>query len=533
MTTPRSSRCSEAPVPREIANAFGGRYDEGMVRRRAGILLHPTSFPGRFAVGDFGPGADDFLAWAEEAGQSLWQVLPLGPTAFGNSPYGAVSAFAGNPLLVSPEELVREGLLSDGVLEGTPEHPLRTVDFGLAIPGKERLLRDSYSWFLSNGPNEVRNDLEEFRASPAQSSWLADWTLFAALKAHFGGRAFSEWGEDLASFDAAAVARARRAEAAEIGFHEYVQFLFFRQWSRVRAEAAGRGIEVMGDVPIYVALDSADVWAHRNLFTVDAAGRPETVAGVPPDYFSETGQLWGNPLFRWERMEADGFAWWVERTRSALSFYDVVRLDHFRGFAAYWEVVAGAGDAVNGRWADGPGRKLFEALKRNLGDLPLVAEDLGVITEDVEALLEITGLPGMKVLQFAFEGDDNLHMSHRHVRNSVVYTGTHDNATAREWWATLDAAERSRAREYVGSCGTEVVWDLIRAAYTSVADRVIVPMQDILGLGAQARMNTPGQDRGNWVWRAEAEGFTGERAARLKRLARLTGRAMPARREPE
>lgn len=511
-----------------------------MERRRAGVLLHPTSLPGSGPVGDLGPGADAFLGWAADAGVSLWQVLPLGPTAFGNSPYGGLSAFAGNPLLVSPEELVREGLLPADGLAGaakpgeSPVSAPHRIDWGAAIPWKERTLRASFAHFLKDAPSEPRRAFESFREDPANAFWLADWSLFAALKAHFGGRAFPEWGRELASFDPETVRRARVEEKREIAFHEYVQFLFSRQWARVRAKANLLGIEVMGDVPIYVALDSADVWSQRRLFTVDAAGRPETVAGVPPDYFSETGQLWGNPLFRWDRVRKEGFSWWVERTRVALKLFDLVRLDHFRGFSAFWEVAAGAEDAVNGRWVDGPGEELFSALERALGGtgrLPLVAEDLGVITPEVEELLRATGFPGMKVLQFAFEGDDNEHMPHRHVANSVVYTGTHDNATAREWWESVDAAVRARTREFLGSCGTEVAWDLVRAAYTSVADRAVVPLQDLFGLGAEARMNTPGKGSGNWSWRADAALFTSERAARLRRLARLTGRAAPARRD--
>ncbi len=501
---------------------------EEMDRRRAGILLHPTSFAGLGPVGDLGPGANAFLSWAADAGCSLWQVLPLGPTAYGNSPYGCLSAFAGSPLLISPEELLREGLLPAGSLEGTPSSPPGTVDWGVAIPWKERLLRASFTHFLREAPADACRDFDAFRADPSNACWLEDWSLFAALKAHFGGRAFPAWGTELASFDAETVRRARLEEKEEIAFHAYVQFLFARQWAAVRERATSLGIEVMGDVPIYVALDSADVWAHRHLFTVDEAGRPETIAGVPPDYFSETGQLWGNPLFRWDRLEEEGFGWWVERIRAALKLCDVVRLDHFRGFSAFWEVEAGCEDAVVGRWVDGPGEALFAALRGALGHLPIVAEDLGVITPEVEELLRVTGLPGMKVLQFAFGTDDNDHAPHRHVPNGVVYTGTHDNATACEWWAAADAATRARVREYLGSCGMEVPWDLVRTAFTSVADRVVIPMQDVLGLGAEARMNTPGKGAGNWSWRAVDGALTSERAERLRRLARMTGRAAPA-----
>jgi 4-alpha-glucanotransferase len=495
-----------------------------MAERVAGVLLHPTSLPGRFGIGDLGPGADSFLEWARAAGLGLWQVLPLGPTAFGNSPYGCLSAFAGNPLLISPEELLREGLLSEDDLADAPLPSNEGVDFEAVIPWKEALLRGSYRKFASDRPLEIAAELEEFASAPEQASWLEDWALFSALKWRFGGREWTAWPRELALRSSKALERARNELAEEIELRRYLQMLFFRQWGRVRREATLRGVQVMGDLPIYVAADSADVWAHRRLFALDADGKQLTVAGVPPDYFSKTGQRWGNPIYRWDRMQKEGFAWWVERIRANLRTADLVRLDHFRGFVAFWEVAAGEETAVNGRWVKGPGEKLFIAIRKALGEVPLVAEDLGVITDDVRSLLATLGLPGMKVLQFAFGGDDEEYQPHRHVANGVVYTGTHDNDTTRGWWEATDEETRKRAREYLGTDGREIAWDLVRTAYTSVADRVVMPAADLFGLGNEARMNTPGNARGNWGYRARASDLTPERAARLRRLGSLTGR---------
>ena len=501
-----------------------------MGTRVAGILLHPTSLPGRFGIGDLGPGADRFLDWMEEAGQKLWQILPLGPTAFGNSPYGCLSAFAGNPLLISPEELLAEGLLEEPELEGAPLGVEAEVDFGAVIPWKKELLRAAHRRFLAKRPAGLSGAFSAFVEDPTQAYWLEDWALFAALKSRYGGREWAAWEKPIRLREPKAVARVRKELSAEVDYRRFVQFVFFRQWARVKGEANRRGIQVMGDVPIYVACDSADVWAHRRLFTLDEEGKPETVAGVPPDYFSETGQLWGNPLYRWDRMAEEHFAWWIERVKLNWRLADLVRVDHFRGFAGFWEVAATEKTAVNGRWVEAPGKRLFTAIKAVLGEVPFVAEDLGVITDEVRELLEATGFPGMKVLQFAFAGDDQEYQPHRHVPNCVVYTGTHDNETTRGWWDGSDEATRERVREYLGTDGRDVCGDLIRAAYTSVAERAVVPAPDVFGLGNEARMNTPGKDRGNWAWRARREDFTPKRAERLARLARLTGRA-PGRKE--
>jgi 4-alpha-glucanotransferase len=490
-------------------------------RRRAGILLHPTSLPGRFGVGDLGPEAVRFLEWAKSAGQSLWQVLPLHPTGADDSPYGAASAFAGNPLLISPERLVEEGFLPGSALDDAPAFPEGRVDFAGARQWKKKIL--SASWEHSRAAVEKREEFLSFRRAAERESWLPDWSLFAALKGKYPGSWIS-WPEERRRRHPEALAAARRELEGEIAYQEYLQFLFFLQWTSLKAEANRRGISLMGDVPIYVAHDSADVWARQELFLLDPSGMPEAVAGVPPDAFSETGQLWGYPLYRWDAMERDGFRWWIARLRMALSVADIARIDHFRGFAAGWSVPASETSAIAGRWIPGPGLKLFDAVRRALGDVPLVAEDLGVITDDVCELLSALGIPGMKVLQFGFSEDDSEHLPHRHAANSVVYTGTHDNDTTRGWFATLGDEERSRVLDYVGGDESDIARDFIREAYTSVAGLAVVPLQDVFGLGSEARMNTPGVARGNWKWRADPGGFTSERARGLQRIARLTGR---------
>jgi len=499
----------------------GSNRDNVLSRRRAGILLHPTSLPGRFGVGDFGPEADRFLAWAQSAGQSLWQVLPLHPTFSGDSPYGAESAFAGNPLLISPERLVQDGYLPGPALDGAPVFPEGRLDSAGARRWKAKILRAS--WEDSATAVASRGELDAFRRADAQASWLPDWSLFAALKREHPGP-WTSWPEELRRRRPEALAAARRDLAEEIAWQEFVQFLFFRQWTDLRAGANRRGIAILGDVPIYVSHDSADVWARQDLFFLDSSGMPEAVAGVPPDAYSATGQLWGYPLYRWDAMERDGFRWWIARLRQATSVADAARIDHFRGFAAGWSVPASETSAIAGRWIPGPGLKLFEAVRRELGDVPLVAEDLGVITDDVRALLAALGIPGMKVLQFGFSEDDSEHLPHRHVANAVVYTGTHDNDTTRGWFAALAAPERRRVLDYVGGEGTDIAGDFIREASTSVARLAVVPLQDVLGLGSEARMNTPGVARGNWAWRALPGVLTPERAERLKRMAALTGR---------
>ena len=495
-----------------------------MSARAAGLLLHPTSLPGPFGVGDLGPEASRFLEWAQEAGATLWQVLPLNPPGPGESPYGGLSAFAGNPLLISPERLAEEGLLPAEALASAPNFSEGRLDAGRARRWKTTILRQAWDRFRTDRPRALVEAFEAFRSSPEQSVWLPDWALFAALARRHEDAGWIHWPREVARREPAALEAAARELSEEIDRENFLQFLFDRQWDRLRRDARGLGISLVGDVPIYVSHHSADVWANRQLFALDAEGLPETVAGVPPDYFSRTGQLWGYPLYRWDRMAENGYAWWIARFAAILRRVDLVRVDHFRGFASFWEVPASARTAIEGRWVPGPGRAFFEALRQALGSLPLIAEDLGLITDDVRELLTATGIPGMKVLQFAFSEDDSPHAPHRHVANEAVYTGTHDNDTARGWFAGLEAEQRQRALDYLGGDGRQIEWDLIRAAYQSVADRAMVPLQDVLGLGSEGRMNTPALAGGNWCWRARGADLTAERAARLRRLAELTGR---------
>ncbi|HEY7728643.1 MAG TPA: 4-alpha-glucanotransferase [Candidatus Eisenbacteria bacterium] len=495
--------------------------------RSAGILLHPTSLPGPYGIGDLGPEVDRFLDWMVAAGQTVWQVLPLGPTGFLNSPYLSQSTFAGNPLLISPDRLVAEGLLPADALRNPPAFREDEVDFGAVPAWKESILRASWDRFRADASDHLKEQFRAFRRAPEQAFWLWDWTLFAALKQREGGAEWLAWPPDLAARSAVSLSLAATRLSPEVDFHAYVQFLFSRQWGRVRLAAAERGIRILGDVPIYVAPDSADVWANQETFQVDAQGRPTAVAGVPPDYFSAAGQLWGNPLYRWEALERNGFEWWVERVRAGLRTCDVLRVDHFRGFVAYWAVPAGEETAIHGRWVAGPGVKLFHTLRAALGDLPLVAEDLGVITDDVEALIAELGLPGMRVLQFGFGESDSIHLPHHFSPSTLVYTGTHDNDTTRGWWAALSDEARTRARDYLGlpESGDEgIEWALIRAAYESVAEWAIVPVQDVLGLGSGARMNLPARQEGNWGWRLRGSALGPGHAARLLRLVEVSGR---------
>ncbi len=491
--------------------------------RRAGILLHPTSLPGPYGVGDVGRGATAFLDWAAAAGVGLWQVLPLTPPDAGGSPYTALSAFAGNPLLISPDALVEDGLLPASALSPPPVLAADRVDFPAVAHWKDTLLREAWERFRHDGAGALRDRFRDFAADTRHAPWLGDWELFRALERREGGRPWNEWPPPLARREPAALDAARRELLVETGFQRFAQFVFFQQWGQLRGAAARRGVRLLGDLPIYVAHHSADVWAHQALFDLDADGRSRHVAGVPPDYFSPTGQRWGNPLYRWDRMAADGYRWWVDRLRASLELTDLVRIDHFRALAAYWQVPASEPTALRGEWVAGPGMALLAALRRGLGGLPIVAEDLGTITPDVEALREAAGLPGMKVLQFAFDEDDSGHLPHHHTPRSVVYTGTHDNDTTVGWFRDLGAASRARLADYLGADG-EPHWQLIRSAYTSVADLAVVPMQDVLGLGSEARMNLPGRADGNWGWRVPPGLPRGDEPARLRRLALLSGR---------
>jgi 4-alpha-glucanotransferase len=490
--------------------------------RTAGVLLHPTSLPGRFGIGDLGDELLAFLDWAQSAGLRIWQVLPLNAPGYGNSPYGCLSSYAGNPLLISPQRLVESGLLPGDALDDVPPFAEDFVEFDRVHAYKETLLRQSFEHFSEHASDEQRQALAAFIHDNA---WLPDWTLYAALKEQHGGKSWTAWTPDVASRDRDALAEARIELANELRFHEYVQWLFFAQWAAVREAAAARGIRIMGDIPIYVAGDSADVWANREIFQLDERGEPNVVSGVPPDYFSETGQRWGNPLYRWDVLHKTQFRWWISRFRAALRFADVVRVDHFRAFAAYWEIPASEPTAIHGRWMPGPGRALFDALRDALGDLPLVAEDLGHITKEVHELRTAINVPGMKILQFAFAQPDSPHLPHRYETKTVVYTGTHDNDTARGWYEHATSEELQSIATYLGVRAASVVaWSLIRAAYTSVAETAIVPVQDILNLGSEARMNRPGAEHDNWSWRLAGGALTAQHAEELHELGEVSGR---------
>jgi 4-alpha-glucanotransferase len=492
--------------------------------RKSGILLHPSSLPSRGGIGDLGAPAYAFVDFLVATSQQLWQVMPLGPTGYGDSPYQGFSAFAGNPLLISLEGLRAEGLLTDADLDGAPVFPDTMVDYGAVIPFKLSMLRRSFERFSAAATPGQRQAFANFRART--HSWLNDYTLFAALKQANSGAAWSGWEPAIRRREPDAVAHWARELYDQLQFHAYMQFQFFSQWEHLKGYANQRGVQIVGDIPIFVAYDSADAWTNRAIFALDDDGLPTVVAGVPPDYFSTTGQLWGNPLYRWDVLAQQGYRWWIERFRAALTLVDIVRIDHFRGFAAYWEVPAGEETAVNGRWVSGPGAALFEAVGAALGHLPIIAEDLGVITPDVEALRDQFGFPGMKVLQFAFgDGAADPYLPHNYRRHCVVYTGTHDNDTTAGWWASAAPHERNNVQLYLGRDGSDISWDFIRLAMASVAEMAIVPLQDVLGLGSAARMNTPGRAGGNWSWRYTPEMLDPQVTERLRTLTALYGRA--------
>ncbi len=503
--------------------------------RTSGVLLHPTSLPGRFGIGELGREAYQFADFLAGAGQHVWQVLPLGPTGYGNSPYQCLSVFAGNPLLVSLERLVEESLLEPADLNGAPVFPQDRVDYGAVINFRLPLLRKSFEVYEKGATPTQQSELGAFCNQNA--SWLEGYSLYMALKEAHGLVSWNEWEEDVRKGQPGVLERWSKKLSREVHCHRYQQFQFFKQWSRLKKYCNDRSIRLMGDIPIFVALDSAEVWSHPDMFHLDVGGRPTVVAGVPPDYFSKTGQLWGNPLYRWDAIAKDGYRWWIERLRATNSLVDIIRLDHFRGFEKYWEVPGTDTTAISGRWVPGPGAELFTAVQKALGALPIVAEDLGVITPEVEALRDQFGLPGMRVLQFAFSNDAkvNVHKPHNYVRNCVVYTGTHDNNTTVGWFRGEDIAATTQTRQeregekqlalrYLGTDGHEINWDFIRLALMSVADTAIIPLQDILGLGSEARMNTPATSEGNWCWRFTSDMINIGIRDRLRELAVVYGR---------
>ncbi|MEB3339245.1 4-alpha-glucanotransferase [Okeania sp.] len=494
--------------------------------RASGILLHPTSFPSPFGIGDLGQEAYNFVGFLQDSGQKIWQVLPLGPTGFGNSPYQCYSAIAGNPLLISPDKLKDQGLLSEEDISNIPEFPSDRVDFDSVVQFKGTLLKTAYQNFQKDASEEQQEAFKEFYTSKA--FWLDDYAFFMALKEAHEGASWHTWDKNIAHRQPAALAEWQERLADEILYHKFLQFLFFQQWDKLKSYANEQGIEIFGDIPIYVSHDSSDVWAHPEIFSLD----PETyevylMAGVPPDYFSEDGQLWGNPVYEWEKLEEDHFLWWVQRIQSMLDMVDLIRIDHFRGLAAYWAVPQGETTARNGEWVTAPGEAFFTAIKEKLGTLPIIAEDLGVITPDVEELRDKFEFPGMKILHFAFDSDsDNPYLPFNYNSpNWVVYTGTHDNNTTVGWFNKRSAEEQERVHRFLGGTwGNGIHWDLIRLAMSSVACMAIFPLQDILGLGEEAIMNQPGIPDGNWCWRYQAGALTSEISDRLREVTDIYGR---------
>ncbi len=494
--------------------------------RASGILCHPTSFPSRYGIGDLGQGAYDFLDWLAKAKQQLWQVLPLGPTGYGDSPYQSFSAFAGNPLLISLDGLAYAGLLPQDALADVPAFPATRVDFGAVIPYKQRLFRQSYAHFKAHATPAQRAGFEQFRER--HGHWLPDFALFMAIKGHFGGGSWHAWPRDILVRYGPAVEHYRRLLADEITYHEYLQWQFAEQWASLKARAAGLGIQIIGDIPIFVAEDSADVWSRPELFYLDEERNPIVVAGVPPDNFSATGQRWGNPHYRWDIMAQTGYRWWIERVRHALTQVDIIRIDHFRGFEAAWEIPANEPTAVKGRWVKGPGAALFEAIRNALGQLPIIAEDLGVITPEVDALRLQFGFPGMKILQFGFALDNNpKYLPHTFDKDYIVYPGTHDNNTVIGWFneAARTGPEKWNCLRYLGTDGRDLAWDFIRLAWGSVANQAVACLQDVMSLGNEARMNFPSTASGNWQWRYTPEMLTDALAARLRELTEIYDRA--------
>lgn len=497
-----------------------------MRRRENGILLHITSLPSRYGIGDLGPDAYGWADFLAETRQGIWQILPVNPTdqAHGNSPYQSISAFAGNPLLINPDLLLKDGWLRDADLETAPQFPAGRVDYGAVSAFKGRLFELAFARFQQSAPN-----CEYKRFCLENSGWLDDYVLFKTLHSHFAGRIWTDWPQDIQDRNPSTLESLKKDFGDKIFFEKFLQYVFFRQWGLLKRYCNERGVQIFGDIPIYVIHNSADVWSNPEFFKLDSQRRPYAVAGVPPDYFSETGQLWGNPLYQWDTLRETGYTWWIKRVKHNARLFDITRIDHFRGLVGYWEIPAGETNAVKGQWVEAPAEDFFHALFRRLPNLSIVAEDLGVITPDVREIMNRFGFPGMKVLLFAF-GDDlaaNPYIPHNLPRNCIIYTGTHDNNTARGWFEKEAAPEtKERLFRYLGrEVPKEAIhWELIRLAVTSVADKAVFPLQDILGLGAEARMNRPSTTEGNWLWRLLPEQLTPKIAKMLRELTELSGR---------
>ena len=496
-----------------------------MFERSSGILFHPTSLPGKYGIGTLGKEAYAFIDFLKKSRQKLWQIFPLGPTGYGDSPYQSFSSFAGNPYLIDFDLLIEAHLLSEEDLRdlffGDNEE---YIDYGAIYNQKYPLLRRAYENFKSSDNHETKENLEHFKRENA--SWLNDYSLYISLKNHFNGLPWNEWAHDIKNREHGAMEHYINELADDIEYHNFIQFLFFKQWGDVKRYANENGIKIIGDIPIFVAADSSDAWANPEIFLFDEERKPVKVAGVPPDYFSATGQLWGNPLYNWQKLKETNYSWWVERVRANLSTCDIIRIDHFRGFEAYWAVPYGDDTAINGQWEPGPGIDLFNAIKSQLGELPIIAEDLGLMTQGVIDLREATGFPGMKILGFAFDsGEENDYLPHTYTKNCVVYTGTHDNDTLIGWFQKAKEEDRQFARDYLNSrSDDEIHWDAIRGAWSSVANMAISPVQDFLGLGSEARINTPGVAAGNWQWRLKHGVLTDELADRIAKLTKVYSR---------
>lgn len=492
-------------------------------KRSSGVLLHPTSLPGRYGIGSFGKECIQFIDFLSASQQHYWQILPLGPTGYGDSPYQCFSSMAGNPMLIDLESLVNEGYLKSEDLHDVPAFSEDKTDYNQVQSYKNQKLQAAYTRFRNSSELDT-SEFDDFVNK--QSFWLSDYTLFMAIKEYHALKCWIEWEESYKNRDSQTLKEFAEQHSAEILYQQFIQFLFFKQWQHIKKYANSKGIQIIGDIPIYIAFDSVESWTRPEIFQFDEKKEPILVAGVPPDYFSETGQLWGNPVYNWEYLNATGFAWWKERLRGNLSLYDVVRIDHFRGFAAYWGVPFGDLTAVNGQWYPCPGVELFDALFQEFGHLPIIAEDLGVITDDVEYLRDHFEFPGMKILQFAFDSDEkNNYLPHTYEKHCVVYTGTHDNNTVRGWYEDTHDENRQTIENYLGGYPAEgISAALIRMAHASVADLSIVPLQDILGLDSQSRMNTPGTTDGNWQWRFRKEVLTPELAGWFGHLTKTYDR---------
>ena len=498
-----------------------------MKQRISGILLHPTSLPSQWGIGDLGPGAQRFIDFLHVSGQGVWQMLPMGPTGYGDSPYQTLSAFAGNPMLISPELLLEEGLLKESDVE-IPFFPDDHVDFATVIPFKHGILRKAHEHFITGDFADIEQRYSKF--CKAHAHWLVDFCLFAALKGFHQNRPWTSWPGDLVQRRPKALTRWSKKLAKEIERHCFIQFLFYHQWEMLHSYASSQDVKLIGDIPIFVAHDSSDVWSHQEWFYLDKKGEPTVVAGVPPDYFSETGQRWGNPLFNWKQLKKEHYSFWAERFKMLSFMFDIIRIDHFRGFAGNWEIPAEEETAINGSWKKGPGAELFQAIEREVGtDVPIVAENLGVITEDVTEMLDELGFPGMAVLQFGFEAvkkglNSSTFLPHNHLYNQVVYTGTHDNDTLRGWWEKQPEEVRDFTRRYLNCDGRIIHRDMIRAALASVAMLAIFPLQDLLGLGNETCMNVPGTSSGNWQYRFSGEDLSTGLADDLLKMTQLYGR---------